>query len=51
MFAIAVGLNQILDYSAPKSIGIISSARATNEDNYAAQKFTRTVLKFNNIDH
>lgn len=48
---IAVELNQILDDSGPKSIGIISSARATNEDNYAAQKFTRTVLKSNNIDH
>lgn len=30
---------------------MISSARATNEDNYAAQKFARAVLGTNNIDH
>ncbi len=29
----------------------ISSARATNEDNYIAQKFTRVVMHTNNIDH
>ncbi len=34
-----------------KLSGVISSARATNEDNYAAQKFARAVLKTNNIDH
>ena len=28
-----------------------SSARATNEDNYAFQKFTRAVMETNNIDH
>jgi predicted molibdopterin-dependent oxidoreductase YjgC len=33
------------------SIGVLTSARATNEDNYIAQKFTRAVLKTNNIDH
>lgn len=40
----------IRDYG-PDSVGIVSSARATNEDNYAAQKFARAVLKTNNIDH
>jgi formate dehydrogenase major subunit len=40
----------IQDYG-PDSVGIVSSARATNEDNYAAQKFARAVLKTNNIDH
>ncbi|WJG07694.1 formate dehydrogenase subunit alpha [Aliiglaciecola sp. LCG003] len=40
----------ITDYG-PQSVGVISSARATNEDNYAAQKFARAVLKTNNIDH
>lgn len=33
------------------AVGVISCARATNEDNYAAQKFARAVLKTNNIDH
>ncbi len=32
-------------------VGVISCARATNEDNYAAQKFARAVLKTNNVDH
>ncbi len=35
----------------PTSVGAISCARATNEDNYAIQKFVRAVLKTNNIDH
>jgi predicted molibdopterin-dependent oxidoreductase YjgC len=33
------------------SIGVLTSARITNEENYIAQKFTRAVLKTNNIDH
>ncbi len=33
------------------SIGVLSSARITNEENYIAQKFTRAVLKTNNVDH
>jgi formate dehydrogenase major subunit len=33
------------------AVGVISCARASNEDNYAAQKFARAVLKTNNIDH
>jgi len=28
-----------------------SSARATNEDNYLFQKFTRVVMETNNVDH
>lgn len=44
-------LQDILAESGPESVGVISSARATNEDNYAAQKFARAVLKTNNIDH
>jgi predicted molibdopterin-dependent oxidoreductase YjgC len=33
------------------SIGVLSSARITNEENYLAQKFTRAVIGTNNIDH
>ena len=33
------------------SMGVLTSARVTNEDNYIANKFTRAVLKTNNIDH
>ncbi len=34
----------------PDSIGMLSSARGTNEENYVAQKFARVVLGTNNID-
>ncbi|WP_372877156.1 formate dehydrogenase subunit alpha [Pseudomonas sp.] len=40
-----------LDELGPGGVGVISCARATNEDNYAAQKFARAVLKTHNIDH
>ena len=33
------------------AIGVLTSARITNEENYIAQKFTRAVLQTNNIDH
>lgn len=36
---------------APEEIGVVSSARATNEDNYVMQKFGRGVLGTNNVDH
>lgn len=34
----------------PSEIFFLSSAKATNEDNYAFQKFARQVVKSNNID-
>ncbi|HWR13857.1 MAG TPA: NADH-quinone oxidoreductase subunit NuoG [Terriglobales bacterium] len=36
---------------AGNSIGVIGSTRTTNEENYLLQKFARTVLGTNNIDH
>ena len=33
------------------SIGVIGSNRTTNEENYILQKFARTVIGTNNIDH
>lgn len=48
---IANEFTQFIEESGPESVGVISSARATNEDNYAAQKFARAVLKTNNVDH
>jgi formate dehydrogenase major subunit len=44
------GLRRILERYGPKSIGVLGSARATNEDNYLAQKFARIVLGTNNVD-
>jgi formate dehydrogenase alpha subunit len=38
------------DYGSD-SIAAISSAKCTNEDNYAMQKFVRAVIGTNNIDH
>lgn len=32
------------------SVGVLGSARATNEDSYLAQKFSRLVLETNNVD-
>ena len=34
----------------PDSIGVLGSARGTNEENYLAQKFARVVLGTNNVD-
>ena len=35
----------------PDSVGVLTSARITNEENFILQKFTRAVLKTNNVDH
>src|SRR3972149_9082042 len=35
----------------PESIGIFSSAKATNEENYLMMKFARGAIGTNNIDH
>ena len=35
----------------PEETAVIASAKATNEENYLLQKFARTVLTTNNIDH
>jgi predicted molibdopterin-dependent oxidoreductase YjgC len=46
--------NQFTDIKAQHgadTIGMLTSARVTNEENYIANKFTRAVLKTNNIDH
>ncbi|EKQ51606.1 MAG: formate dehydrogenase, alpha subunit, archaeal-type [Methanobacterium sp. Maddingley MBC34] len=34
-----------------EQLAFLSSARCTNEDNYAFQKFVRTVIGTNNVDH
>ncbi len=48
---VANKLNKIKDEHGPDSIGVLTSARITNEENYIANKFARAVLKTNNIDH
>jgi len=44
-------LRELRDSRGPQSIGVIGSNRTTNEENYLLQKFARTVLGTNNIDH
>jgi NADH-quinone oxidoreductase subunit G len=44
-------LKEIRDARGGAAIGVIGSNRTTNEENYLLQKFARTVLQTNNIDH
>jgi NADH-quinone oxidoreductase subunit G len=44
-------LAEIRDTRGGKAIGVIGSNRTTNEEAYLLQKFARSVLKTNNIDH
>jgi formate dehydrogenase alpha subunit len=44
-------LRSIRDRHGPDAIGVLSSAKCTNEENYILSKFVRKVLGTNNIDH
>src|SRR5215469_9431003 len=44
-------LRELRDSKGGKSIGVIGGNRLTNEEAYLLQKFARTVLGTNNIDH
>jgi formate dehydrogenase (hydrogenase) len=46
----AAGFARARDNDATKTFGVFSCSKASNEMNYAAQKFTRGVMKSNNID-
>lgn len=46
----AEGFRRNLRAHGPDSFGMFSCSRATNEMNFAAQKFTRAVIGTNNID-
>ena len=46
----AGGIRSVLDNSGPDAFGMFSCSKATNEMNYMAQKFARTVVGSNNID-
>ncbi len=43
-------LKNLAGQYGPDSIGVLGSARATNEENYLAQKFARAALGTNNVD-
>lgn len=44
-------LKAILAEHGPESIGVLVSAKISNEENYLAQKLARAALKTNNVDH
>jgi formate dehydrogenase major subunit len=44
------GFRAVLDRHGPDGFGMFSCSKATNEMNYAAQKFIRTAVGSNNID-
>lgn len=43
-------LKGVIEKHGPDSVGVLGSARATNEENYLAQKFARVVVGTNNVD-
>jgi predicted molibdopterin-dependent oxidoreductase YjgC len=47
----ASSLQRIKDTGGADRIGILASAKCTNEENYLLQKFARAVIGTNNIDH
>jgi formate dehydrogenase major subunit len=46
----AAGLRRVIEREGPDAVGVLGSARQTNEENYLTQKFTRTVIGTNNVD-
>jgi formate dehydrogenase major subunit len=46
----ANGFRQAVDRHGPDTFGMFSCSKATNEVNFIAQKFTRSVIGTNNID-
>jgi formate dehydrogenase alpha subunit len=48
---VADKLSQIKEKYGPDSLMMFSSARATNEENYLAQKLMRAAIGTNNVDH
>ncbi len=46
----AAGLSTARDRGATTSFGMFSCSKASNEMNYAAQKFVRAAMGCNNID-
>lgn len=47
----AEGLRRTKEQFGSDAIGVISSSKITNEENYVIQKFTRQILETNNVDN
>lgn len=48
---VASRLQAIKAESGPEALGVLTSAKCTNEENYVAQKLARAVMGTNNVDH
>jgi len=48
--AAAQGLRDVLSSEGPEGVGVLGSARGTNEDNYVLARFARATLGTGNID-
>ncbi|UCD86254.1 MAG: formate dehydrogenase subunit alpha [Desulfobacterales bacterium] len=48
---VAKRFSDIQNNYGAQSLGVLSSAKCTNEENYLLMKFARAVLKTNNVDH
>jgi formate dehydrogenase major subunit len=46
----AAGIRATTERHGPRSFGLFSCSKATNEVNFLAQKFARAVVGSNNID-
>ena len=44
-------LKAIVEEFGPDSVGVLTSAKMTNEANYLIQKFSRVTIGTNNVDH
>jgi len=50
MDRVATAFRRSIAKNDPHDFGMFSCSKTTNELNYVAQKFVRTVMKTNNID-
>ena len=46
----AAGLRRVVNQHGPQAFGMFSCSKSTNETNFVAQKFARSVIGSNNID-
>ena len=44
-------LKSVIAAHGPDSVGVLASAKITNEENYLLQKFARAAVGTNNVDH
>jgi len=47
---VAARLRAVIDHYGPDAVGVLGSARQTNEENYLTQKVARAVIGTNNVD-